>query len=95
MVKKDTQPPNTPENMLLRHLKDAIEVQKKALKKLRSIDPLKLSNSEAIRFLTAGANLERMCMRELLGHTPDKGSIQDDLAAVEEFLRNPDGSEHL
>lgn len=74
------------ESMLLRHLKDAIEVQKKALKKLQSIDPLKLSNSEAIRFLTAGANLERLCMRELLGQAPSEGLPQDDLAAIEAFL---------
>ena len=89
MVKKEIENAlKTPENMLLRHLKDALEVQKKALKKLRSIDPLKLSNSEAIRFLTAGANLERMCMRELLGQNPDMDSVQDDLAAVEEFLKS-------
>ena len=86
--KNDTEGLKTPENMLLRHLADALEVQKKALKKLRSIDPLKLSNSEAIRFLTAGANLERLCMRELLGTHPVEPLPQDDLAAVEEFLQS-------
>lgn len=82
----ETEEPKSSDNMLLRHLKDALEVQKKALEKLRSIDPLKLSNSEAIRFLTAGANLERLCMRELLGHKTEERPLQEDLEAIEAFL---------
>ena len=88
MAKNEQNPLDAPENMLFRHLKDALEVQKKALEKLRSIDPLKLSNSEAIRFLTAGANLERLCMRELLGQKPPEPLNSEDLDAVEEFLRS-------
>jgi len=79
-------PQKNPEIMHLRHLKDALDVQAKALEKLQSIDPQKLSNSEAIRFLTAGTNLERLSMRELLGQKTDEPLSHKDLEAVESFL---------
>lgn len=45
--------------MYRRHIEKAMELQNLALQKFNDIDPLTLTNSEMIRFLSAGANLEK------------------------------------
>lgn len=46
-------------DMYRRHIEKALELQDMAVKKFRDIDPSTLTNSEMIRFLSAGANLEQ------------------------------------
>ncbi len=45
--------------MYKRHIEKAIELQNLAIQKFREIDPTTLTNSEMIRFLSAGASLEQ------------------------------------
>ncbi len=76
-----------PDDMHLRHIKEAIALQHKALKKFNSIDPENLSNSEVIRFLTAGANLERAARRAFeTANTPFDES--DEMGSVDAFLNS-------
>lgn len=80
LLSKDSQ------EMHLRHIKKAIALQEKALKKFESIDPHNLSNSEVIRFLTAGANLERLARRSFEGTDCCENSYVNDLEKIEAFL---------
>lgn len=79
-VSKDAQ------EMHLRHIKKAIALQEKALSKFEAIDPENLSNSEVIRFLTAGANLERLARRAFEDSNAFEGSTDNDLEKIEAFL---------
>lgn len=73
-------------DMRERHLEDALNLQKKAKEKLQSIDPLKLTNSEAIRFLTAGADLERLVRKTFTPKNDDTQDVIEDLRKVKEFF---------
>ena len=79
-LSKDTQ------EMHLRHIKRAIALQEKALSKFELIDPKNLSNSEVIRFLTAGANLERLARRSFEDNSPLESSEENDLEKIDAFL---------
>jgi len=79
-LSRDTQ------EMHLRHIKKAIALQEKALSKFEAIDPKNLSNSEVIRFLTAGANLERLARRAFEDSHSNECTIDNDLEKVEAFL---------
>ena len=59
--KKIAAPPDNADikDMYRRHIEKALELQDMAVKKFRDIDPSTLTNSEMIRFLSAGANLEQ------------------------------------
>jgi len=74
------------DNMCFRHIKEAIALQAKALQKFKTIEPDKLSNSEVVRFLTAGANLERVARRAF----EDINAIEsgDDFEKIEAFLED-------
>lgn len=74
--------------MHLRHIKKAIALQEKALSKFEAIDPENLSNSEVIRFLTAGANLERLARRAFEDANIVDCSPENDLEKIEAFLEN-------
>jgi len=74
------------QKMHLRHIEKAIALQEKALKKFELIKPENLSNSEVIRFLTAGANLERLARKSFEGANPQESFQEDDLGKVESFL---------
>lgn len=84
---------NEAQEMRLRHIKKAIALQEKALSKFHSIDPDNLSNSEVIRFLTAGANLERLARRAFEDCRNVDGSQKDDLAKIDDFLNPDDNSQ--
>ena len=74
--------------MHARHIEEAMALQKKAFEKFRAIDAETLSNSEVIRFLTAGANLERIARKS--SENREEGSeevgVNDCLAKVLEFM---------
>lgn len=72
--------------MTERHLEDALNLQEKAKEKLAMIDPEKLTNSEAIRFLTAGANLERLVRKSFLPIENQTKDVLEDLRKVKEFF---------
>ncbi|MEI8377726.1 MAG: hypothetical protein WCF95_04220 [bacterium] len=79
---------NEAQEMHLRHIKKAIALQEKAVSKFDSIDPEQLSNSEVIRFLTAGANLERLARRAFEGSKNPDFTDDNDLEKVENFLED-------
>lgn len=79
-LSKDTQ------EMHSRHIKKAIALQEKALRKFELIDPENLSNSEVIRFLTAGANLETLARRAYEDNQPFEPTEENDLEKIEAFL---------
>lgn len=81
------------EEMCLRHLQEALNLQQKAREKLDSINPEKLSNSEAIRFLTAGASLEREA-RKSTSFPLLEINDSNDLCKVEEFFTPSEERKH-
>lgn len=68
-----------------RHLEEALKLQQTAREKLNSIEPEKLTNSEAIRFLTAGANLERVARKTFLPAEKTQDALED-LRKIKEFF---------
>lgn len=74
------------QEMHSRHIKKAIALQEKALRKFELIEPENLSNSEVIRFLTAGANLERLARRAFEESNAGEFESGNDLEKIDAFL---------